>query len=258
MAHVTTCKINLFPEDKHDMKNIYSYSIGVTVDGIFTTTLPEDMVKIFEAANIDLDTNRNKKKGFFSDKTIDGLQKQIGDVVKEFNSRTLVSETIVIGYVIQTTCSYCINDKDEFVPNGQWIEDGMFNKDYKRYGWKHGTVSNHDSAHPKPTGILLWCKPQVKKEYVYKSGKKKTEFEDVPSDIQETDINLKWLCGLCAQSIPSESRPKEIEYSPNVAAFFVSMFKSIYAINEKVKQMVEPEAIQLLADSGARFLQSGQ
>lgn len=233
----------------------FKTDIFVDKEGTFSTTLPKDIVELFKEANIDLSTNRMGNAGYLSDTKYDGLIKQISDIGKEYLSRTLTSEKIVLSYIIQTACSYCIDDNKNIVPNGAYIKDFV-------KGWKGGTLETNATNH-HAYGLQVYIRPCVRKDYLYKSGKTKIEYETISKafnysdDVFKDKPNLKWLNCLIGMDIPSgnyNSETKEIEYTEATAGFFVNMITSICMMNERIKDFLEPEAILKIANSGFKLL----
>jgi hypothetical protein len=226
----------------------FKYEINVTKEGLFTALLPERITRLFKQAGIELGRNRRHTEGYYIDKTREGLENQIDEVVKEYFSRKLKSEIVVIRYIIQTTCSYCINKKKEIVPNS--TSDWMGSDDY---GWKEGTIDLH--YHRFPYGVLIYVEPFMKRTYIYKSGKEKIEFIRVGSlenaaKFLADKYHLRWLSDLVNMQEPERGdEVKEIDYDEDVAAFFVNLIKSICMINEKIKGFIEPESIKKIAKS---------
>lgn len=251
MAKVSTEKINIAYSDKDDGLK-FSFDINVDKDGIFSTTLPTSVVELFESAQIKMGRNRMKNRGYFTDKTLDGLKKQIKDAAEEYMSKELVSEKIVLKYVIQTRCSYCLDPNGEPVPNGQsqWVKSD-------KYEWKNGTVES-DATHQTPFGLLVYVEIFWRRDFKYKSGIVKTEYEHWTGfgsqNSKKSQPNLQWLEDLISIAPPDGEDPKEIDYTEEIAGFFVNMIKSICKINERIKDFLEPEAIAKIAASGQRML----
>lgn len=242
-------KVTSAPAGRDNLK--FRYDISVDRDGEFTTTLPKDVVEKLQAANVDLKPNRLNNYGFFIDKTLEGLKKKVDHVVDDYFSRKLTSRKIIIKYVIQTTCSYCLDIHGNVVPNGadEWTKKGY--SPSAGCAWKEGTVS-HDATHRHPFGISVYAKPFVREDYVYKSGTKKTEYINMcyggafADNAIERGYSLKWLSDIPAQDVPQESREsdvKEMDYTENVAKFFVNLIMSICKLNEQIKDKLDPKSI---------------
>ncbi len=256
MAKLSTEKLTI--EDERGGKLRFQYDINVNKDGSFTTTLPDDIVKLFIDAGLKLKHNQLGNKGYFSDKTKDGLERQIKDTVLEYMSRDMTSERIIINYVIQTQCSYVLV-KGDIVPNpGREWTGGDYLTD-KDLGWREGNV-DIDAAHNSPFGFQIYAKPFVRRDYKYRSGNVKTEYKplhdggEIATKALENGYFLRWLNSVPCISKPYSSSEKELDYTENVAEFFVNMIKSICAMNERIKDFLEPDAIKMIADKKMKFL----
>lgn len=254
MAKLKTERI-IIKDDTNETALDFNIDINVAQDGEFTTTIPKSIVEKLKEANIDLGTNgrRNGREGFFSERTLSELVAHVKKTCTDLVKRELVSESVVIQYIIQTTCSYMI-EKGQFIPNGSWPFRKSSND---HYTWLHGTVDNN-AASPEPFGLLVWTDVMFKRKYRYGSGVEKTIYEPVHgSNIDEkTQPHLLWLQGIVAISKPESSRRnhEEIEYTEEVAEFFCNIYKSIFALNEKIKHMVKPEAILKLIENKQKLL----
>lgn len=240
------------------------FDINVNKDGTFTTTLPEDIVKILESANIDLYRNQLKKKGYFTHSTCDGLIESIKNVGLEYMSREMTEEKIVLHYCIQTRVSYAFDKDGNIIPNpgSDWsgVPDKFENHSTNRFAnWINGNV-NISACNNSPFGFLVYVSPSVKRVYKYRSGKIKIEYSamhnggEIAEKALEEGYFLNWLKNVPCISMPKDGEMKEMDYSENVCKFFVDMIKSIAMMNEKMKDFLEPEAIQLLADSNKRLM----
>lgn len=239
----------LTARDLENTDGAFRYDVNINQEGFFTTTIPHDVAAKFIECGIQLQKNRLGNPGFFEFRTLEDLTQAMNNLVKEYNSKTLISEDLVIVYQIQTTCSYCLDKNGEPVPNGSvaWTQ----RDDYE---WKSGTKEVYANDR-EPFGLLLYVRPQIRKVYKFKSGKTKTDFEWVPEKEhnREDRPNLNFLCSISSiEPIRGEDK-MEIPYSEEVAAVFVAMLKSIFKLNEKIKDLINPEDIQRLA-SGKKLL----
>jgi hypothetical protein len=232
----------------------FKYDIYIDKDGVFSTTLPQDIVALFEKAQIRMHINKMKNRGYVTSSTYDGLVKSIKNICEEYLSRELINEKIVLKYQVETSCSYMLNEDSEIVPNGFWARNGK---------WKGGTMSTH-AASPETYGIWVYVKPMVRKDYKYKSGTQKTEYIHIShagekfDDLKKEMYNLRWLDDLTAIKSRFHGQVKEIDYSESVAEFFVGMIKFICNLNEKIKDFLEPEMIQMIVDKKMNLLTEGK
>jgi len=222
--------------------------------------LPPEVSELFEKANIRLDTNQLGNMGYFNAESLADLQDQVNEIIAEYFSRELTEEKLVIRYIIQTTCAYCLDIDGKVVPNGspEWVKSN-------EYMWINGTIDQHASQ-THPFGINVYAKPQRKEVYKYKSGMVKTEYHNVDTyndlkkqkDIKSVKTKdrpyLKFLDDFVAMRKPNGEELKEIDYTEDSAKFFVDMLVSICHINEKIKDMLEPDKIQHIIDSKQRLL----
>ena len=250
MAKFSTQWIRLAEPEELNFK----YDVYINKEGIFTTTLPEEMVRLFEDGGIKFDSNRMGRSGFFQAKTFDELVKIVKEVSKEYVSRELKEEKIIIRYIIQTTCLYCLDIKGNVVPNGQveWME-----KD--EHEWKEGTVSQYDNL-SHPYGFQVFVKPCFKRTYLYRSGKEIVEYdrfnmENRQAGFFENKYNLKWLYDLTAMAKPHvDEEINEMDYTEEAAKFFVDIIKGICTLNERIKDLLKPEALESLISKGIKLL----
>jgi hypothetical protein len=256
MAHLTTEKITV--KDGETNFTI-KFDINITKEGEFTTTLSKDTVAILESALIKLSINQLGNKGYFKSDTKDGLIKQISDIAQEYVSKELISETIILNYLIRTTCSYAFDNDNNIVPNcsHQWIKREY--KDAPDNYWKNGTKETN-ATNQEPYGLLVYVKPFVKREYQYKSGKTKVQYihlcygGEIAQAALDKGYNLRWLDDICSIAKPNGENTDEIIYTEENALFFVNIIKSICYINEKIKHFVKPEELQKLINSNIKLL----
>ncbi len=226
------------------------YDVYVNSEGEFTTTLPIDIVRKLEDAKINLNHNRSRNAGFFCDDTLGGLHKQISECIKSYQSKTPIKEEIIIRYSINTLCSYCIEDGEIF-PNGSWC-------DFEKTGWSGGTIDTH-AAHQRPIGFDVFAEPKKKVTYQWKSGKTTSEYENIEEydnlpEKGDKDYYLHWLDSVCSAVPNREGKCKEIEYTEDIAKFFVDMIVAVCQINERIKDFLEPEQIKEIVEKKIKFL----
>jgi hypothetical protein len=242
MAKITTVKV-----DNDALR--FSYTISSDSYGVFSTTIPKDVVDKLLQSNVDLKQNRLGHYGYFSSDTLAGLKGQVDHIIQEYLSREMVSEKIVIRYVITTMCTYCMDVNGNVVPNGN---PGWTKMD--TYDWKEGTISQ-DVCRPNPYGILVYVQPFIRQDYKYRSGKEKTEYVAIDKNdpIIEDEYYLHWLNNVVAIKPPSD-KVCEIDYTEKRAKFFVTLIISICELNERIKPYLDPDALLKVIDKGQRFL----
>lgn len=231
----------------------FKYDINVSKDGIFSTMLPKDIVELFENANVDMAKNRRYNKGYISGNTIQEVSDSVKDICKEYLSRELISESIILKYAIETRAAYCLGSDGDIYPNGRFKAAIKKDDEYQNGGyanWRNGTISINATS-PNNYGMLVFVKPLNKLVYKYKSGKTKTEYVSIHES--DEDEVLNWLCNLTCIA-PNKLSPKEIEYTTDIGNVFINMIKSICLLNERIKDFLEPDGIRLIADSTMKQL----
>ncbi len=242
----------------------FRYDVYVDKEGAFTTTIPEDIAKLLKDSGFDTFKNRLGNIGHYQSSTMDGLSDQIEKDIDRLMSKELVDEVIVLRYSIETICSYCIDQDGEFMPNGSFVKDDLFNKDYEKHGWQNGTIETHATSLGS-FGFSAWVQPYVKRLYKFSTGKEYIDYEYVSSfgsgtvELEkypdfEPGENLLWLIGIGSNEYPRGANLQEINYTEEVAEFFVELFKSIFRINENIKDYLTPEAIKKLAESKTKLI----
>lgn len=248
MGRLKTERVNIF--DNNGPKLQFSYTVYVNQEGDFTTTIPFEIASMFKEAGVDMGFNRRCDPGFFRSRSLEGLNKEVSKASADFLSRKMVSEKIILKYQISTNCHYCLNDEGEIVPNGTYVKKGQ-------YKWKDGT-RNSTAMGNLSYGFNVYVKPYMRRDYEYKSGATKTEYDIVREDEIEEDLKcLKWLNGIVhIAEMDYGDTTKEIEYTEEIALFFVNLIKSICKINEQIKDVLDPESIKKIAEKGLPLLMS--
>ena len=117
-----------------------------------------------------------------------------------------------------------------------------------------GTVTKNDDGKvsvsmPNSRGTSAAMRYQAKNYAVEDQNMKYFKYGFSPVSVDKNDrYNLAWLRDIVGIAPPKESSGiKEIEYTEEVAAFFVNMIKSICMMNERVKDFLTPDAIRMIA-----------
>lgn len=224
------------------------YEVRVTQDGHFTTTLPDPWYEEFSSRGIFLDRNRLGKGCFFEDTTLVGLDRQIATKFEELCSEEIVSEIDVIRYQIAIACSYtmAIDGSEEFFP---------FVMTSTTTEWRMGNVAT-DANHPSPTGVSVYAHPFKKRVLRFKAtGAERTEYESLRKhSFSAPEDDTQWLSQLCAQRETGKVELSEVLLTPATAAFFRNLYESVFRLNEKIGDFLNPEAIMLAANNGTRLL----
>ena len=255
--------IKITERDPKDFCNhlIFDLQVSISQDGMFKCYLPDNIVELFKKSGIEVHLNpgRRSKEGFYMFNTLEGLISQIQADISEYFSRELIESKIVIRYKIATTCAYSINSEGKIVPNCYEVDWGKEDEDLN---WRHGTESQ-DAAHSNPYGILVYAKPFNKKTYRYKSGIEKVELEGYYTNGHSFKEGryLYYLASFASMSVPSdryedgEQGLAELNYTEDVAKFFVDLLTSICNLNEKIKNLLSPEELIKVIESGQKLLQ---
>jgi hypothetical protein len=244
MAKLCTETVYCEPErGSKDGSITIKFDINVNQNGDFTTTLPRDIVEQLENAQIKVDTNRIGNKGFLSSNTKDGLIKEVSNLAREYVSRELIAETLIIKYSIETQMSYQISIDGKVCPNGSF-GGGT--------GWKRGTKET-SATYPAPFGLKVYVGVFTKREWLYKSGVKKETLESHwgsrgITKTEEEAPYLHWISNLTTIS-PKDSfgsmEVNEMEYTEQAAKFFVDLVSSICLLNEKILPIIKEKSTLL-------------
>lgn len=233
----------------------FQCKVAINADGIFTTYLPENIVMQLEAVGIRCNKNPNNRTrtGYYSDAMLAGLKDQVGRVLTEYNSSKIIETRLVIRYCIETTCAYCINDAGDIVPNGQ----SEWNEGNDSYSWATGTIDQH-AAYPRPYGIRVWAAVFRKVVRERLTGKKNTDYEQLhTNDIEQMGADMTGspyhLASFASIKSPN-SDIQEIDCTEENAAFFVEMLTGICALNEKIKEKLDPKSIVKMIESRQKLL----
>lgn len=252
MAKLKTERIIIKDEDGEKFLD-FKVDVNVDQDGCFTTTFPKEVAERFIELGIDLRTNgrSNGRPGYFVGKTLDDLIKSVRVACEAFTSRTLVSEVLLIRYIIETVSSY-VRIGNELYPNG-----GMAQRQSGvEYGtgecyWRSGTIEAHAQT-PLPFGFRIWTEICWKREYSYNGRPNKIEYDEIHAFGSSNDFldkpetpNLYWLSSVVSIK-PPKGDMQEIEAKEDVAEFFVNLYKTIFMITERVNEFVTPEGIKAL------------
>ncbi len=221
------------------------FDISVTKSGEFTTMLPKETIEQLENAQIKIGVNRIGNKGYLSSDTKDGLIKLVSDIAKEYISRELISEKLVIRYSIETQMSYQVTPDMIVMPNGS-IGNGT--------GWRGGTKTT-DAVNTAPFGLRVYVGVFTKRDWKYKSGVVKTTLEGhwgsngISKTIEQAP-NLHWIANLTTIS-PKDNwgggmmNVDEMDYTEENAKFFVDLISAICLLNERILPIIQNKDILL-------------
>ena len=244
-------KLGFTIDEPYDHK--FNVDIKVSFDGMFTCNLDPDTAKLFNDNGVVLKWNQRAGRSCaFSSDTMKGIKTQIEEKIKELCSLEEVKRETVLQYMITTSCSYCITKDGHYAPNGSW--PGV---DYgKTEGWHEGTVSKF-GMNKSPTGLQFFANPTTKVTMKFKaSGKERIVYERISVHHIEIDVDnpIHFLASICGEQWP-EGDLQEIPYTDEAGRFFVGLYKSLWAMNEKIKPFVDKDNIHKLIAGGAKLLQ---
>ncbi len=224
-----------------------SYNVYVDKDGNFTTTIPKEWADKLSERMIETQKNKLGHPGFFSSRTLEELKKSVYEKMTEYVSRELIESKVVLKYAIRITCNYCMDENGNIFPNGTFAN---------KYVWKSGTISTSATTR-EPYGFLVYVEPFMKYSYKYKSGKTKAEYIKLChiKNFEATEY-LHWLDSLCSMAAPKDQKIEEIDYDENIGLFFINIIKSIFMLNEKIKDFIHPNEIKTIASHTYELLKN--
>ncbi len=239
-------------EDKSD-RNYFiesEFVLNVNADGYFTTTLSESNVKIIESYKIQLYTNGRSgaRKGFFMNKTKEGLLAEIRKVLEQCISKTLIEEKIILRYSFCTVANFGLTIDGVVIPNMGWSEDGEINTDLY---WLNGTVLTH-AANPQATGVQMFVKAYAKRKFKFLDGRESTEYFEISryEEKAKEKYYLRWISEICSTKPPSHGNIQEMDYTEQRAKFFVEMYKALCKLAHNIAKFTEPEKMIELIENG--------
>lgn len=254
MPKFKTEKFFFYDQQERQDSDVLTFSIDVNISakGVFYTNLKPEIVEKFEAVGIDtcIAESRNKS-GYYEANTYGDLKAIIIKLGEQYVSKEIISQTLKIEYSIETQCNYAFENGEVF-PNGYYIENGETG-DY----WRNGTIKDTFSS-PSVYGFQIYAQPFNEVVYKYPSGKTFKKKLYHPNDLSGLGENGKWLRAIIRQRKPVGGILREIEYSEDIAGFFRSLFEWLFRLNERIKNMVEPDLIREMAQNKQLFLGTGK
>ena len=232
-----------------DDQNIsFKTPVSVTKEGVFTTTLPKDIVDKLLEYDATLASNRVGTLGYFSAKRLEDLRPQIKEVIENAMSRKLIEDKLVIKYEIRTQCVYVVDADGEILPNGGWVKDREKWGEGKA-GWREGTINmgNYYTFTPR---LSIYANVFKKETYQFKNGRTIVKYSPYKIENTVPGGNVDWLCGQirvkpeCINSMHDENvlkRLPEVDATEENAAVFVQMLKFMFKANEIFKNLAKPE-----------------
>lgn len=212
-------------------KITFSFDVNITNDGMFTTTLPAEVVNKLEAAGIQLNRNQLKNSGYYHSDTMIGLCKAIRKDVDKYSERHVVSEEIVLRYQIETRCTYCKTKEGQIVPDGGWQQ--KIDGDHK---WLGGTREMHATSR-ETYGLDVYVEPQFKTVYSFPDGSTHTDYRNLTEEEEGEGTTLHWLASVRAMKELWGRDIKDIKYTEEAGEFFKSLILFIIRINEKLQDV---------------------
>lgn len=257
MPKLSTEKMLLIYDKDDKSRNIeFKFDITIDKEGWFGAKMPLDIVKIFEDSKVQMEYNRLRTYGHFYEKTREELLAKIKKACDHVVTKTMTSERIVLIYSISSYMHYFMAVDGTLHPNGEAIGD------FENGKWQDGIGQHHGSTDSNPYNISLYVEPFVRREFVFLNGSTKVEYARLTYDkfgLQQAadDATIKWLHRLIRisnRSAYQHNETKEIDYTPEVGAFFKSMIEGFWAINEKIKNITDPESIARIAASNFKMI----
>ena len=233
--------------------------VNVTKEGLFTTTLPSEAYNAIGAYGMSLCNNRFGKPGYFESTTLEGLQMQIQNLVREALSRTLVEDKTIIKYHVKTRAAYVVDDDGEIIPNGYWRKNHTPGEQFES-NWHEGNDNHSTSLSGFTPSLSVYAKPFRKKRYVYKSGKEYIEYAPYEPTKWSRGSSVDWLASPVnvvlddrfGHFATEKERKRALQNLPEIdateenAAFFVKMVTFIDKANELFGQLNDPEYVLAL------------
>ena len=231
MTHLTTLH--------YENENLsFKYDVSVDKQGNFTTTIPKDVTEKLMSIGIKLDSGRRQTYGFFSEKSLQELEKKIKETADKYSKKKLVDEKIVIKYAVDTRCSYCRGISGKIYPNGGWETDAEGHEN--SYHWVEGTKKEY-SINCGPYGLDIAFEIKKVKTWAFPNGEETKEYVRLEAtDIKDDEV-LHWLTSLCGLSFSRNSMVKEIEYTKDIGILFRNMVLFIFNINERIHSIFGEE-----------------
>lgn len=228
--------------NRHNEKGLdFKYDISVDSQGIFSTTLPAEIVKELDKVGVTTLANRLGNKGYFYSTTLEGVTKEVARVCNIYTSEEEVQRKIVIKYGVHIYCSYAINAEGKCFPN--------CSEDFDPTAvWAKGTA-DMSATYPKPFGYLLYVRPFLKITKKRNDGSVKDYYERLSNNDFDwkTHKNLLWLNSVTSIGSGDYSMTiEELDYDEDTAEYFVNALKSIILFNENLKQHLKPDQLKEL------------
>ncbi len=210
----------------------FKYEVNVDTEGNFTTTIPKNIVEMFEKIDIKLQNNRLNHPGFFSAKSLEELNEQVQELAMNYSKKELVESKVILEYSIDTTCNYCKGKKGLY-PDGNWQQDAEGGDDFN---WVEGS-SESGSFSCHPFGFKIYVDPKFLEIWKFSNGEIKKEYSRVDDENIGEDKVLDWLCSIRNLGDDSNQNLKEIDYTPEIGLFFKKALSHIFNINEGIIKM---------------------
>jgi len=240
-------------EKGHNSKGNLMVEIVVYVNssGLFTATLPSEVLPVLHRAKIKTLNNRAGNDGFYQASTKKGLLLKISDDFKKALSGKVINESIILKYGVKGMASWWEDLEGGIHPNGQGASGG---------GWKGGNINLH-AANKAPYGVMVAVKAYRMTEHEFLDGEKTKEYSVLQQDSDEaiSDENLRFITRLSCISFGSDWQhgkveQKDLEYTKERAKFFAELIKGIYGLVEMISILNNSEGIDLMIESKTKLL----
>jgi len=234
-------------EIEEPFNKIFKVSIRVSSEGMFTCTIPKDISELFLKHGIDLKKNRCGNMGHYTSETLAGLCKLIKEEIDILCSEKEVSRKKIIKYVIETSCSYAKREDEDFEPNCAFASRDLC--------WSDGTT-DRNATNKGIYGFQVYANVCERVEYEYCNGKKRIEYHHLKEHKfsgGRMDDPIDWLSSICSHS-SGGFKVKEMDYTPERGMFFVSLYKTIFRVNEQIKPFLKENFLEKAIDSNVKLL----
>ena len=248
MAKLTNLTIAVRNEYKDEM--VFTTPVSVTTAGLFTTTLPEEVVTKFDQYGVQLGVGRRGRRGYFESDSLEKLKGLLRETALNALSRELIEEKEVIRYQVVTSGACCIDKDLNIFPNGIWNRE-----DFERGVIRWAKFNCGDTVmHPRTPGIRVYAEVQVLRRFRFKNGKEVVDYMSAKARPTSEDRScLNWLKSHVAKVPSNESfyniPIREIPATEKNAEFFVRLLELVYKAAAFFGQFDEPERLETYIES---------
>ena len=259
MAKIKTLQITRRDPKTKQMLINTSIDIKVNSQGKFYGTIPQDIYSQLEKMNLVPDTIKNinysmpkTPKGTCFANSLVELETILREAVAPLAEYETISDIIVIKYIIESACCYCISKDGQFYPHGKIDKDIEFEMDQNNnFIFQQGTQRRSPGLDQGLYGLNVGIRFRRKITNKYADGSTKTYYDHVSHGDTRLKENGKWLIELIGMNLQgrsyyssNEDKFPEIEYTEKTASFFRGFITGIFKINELIKQLNDPQTLE--------------